>query len=71
MSGRKYDVIILKWLPFKEKRCAYFGFPKESPLSKPNSVTELSVEMIHIQIMLSDVGYSNFKRLIAFCAEKE
>jgi hypothetical protein len=29
------------------------------------------VAKIHIQVMLPDVGYSNFKRPAVFCAEKE
>jgi hypothetical protein len=40
----------------KAKQCEYFGFSKQNPLSKGNVVTELNVENIHIQIMLSDVG---------------
>jgi hypothetical protein len=55
----------LKIAAVKEKHCSYFGFSKESPLSKPSGVTEPSVEMIHLQTMLSDVGYSNIKRLIS------
>jgi hypothetical protein len=29
------------------------------------------MENIHLQIMLSDVGYSNYKRLVVFCTQKE
>jgi hypothetical protein len=29
------------------------------------------MEKIHLQIMLADIGYSNFKRLVTFCAEGE
>jgi hypothetical protein len=28
------------------------------------------MEKLHLKIMLSDVGYSNFKRLEVFCMEK-
>jgi hypothetical protein len=45
------------------KQCVYFGFSKQSPLSKYNFYIELSIEKMHLQIMLSDIGYSNFKRL--------
>jgi hypothetical protein len=34
-------------------------------------VTEFSMEKFHLHIMLSDVGQSNFKRLVVFCTEKE
>jgi hypothetical protein len=47
MSVRKYDVIL--------HNCD-FGFSKQSPLSKCNFVTELNMEKIHLQILLSDVG---------------
>jgi hypothetical protein len=56
MSGRKYDVNTSKWRLFKGKQCAYSGVSKQSPLSKRNIVTELSMEKINLQIMLSDVG---------------
>jgi hypothetical protein len=38
---------------------------------KMQLVTELSIEMIHFQIMLSNIGYSNFKRLVVFYSRKE
>jgi hypothetical protein len=28
------------------------------------------VEKIYLQIMLSSIGYSSFKRLVVFCTEK-
>jgi hypothetical protein len=40
----------------KIKRCAYFGFSKQNPLSKSNVGTEPNMEKIHRQIMLSDAG---------------
>jgi hypothetical protein len=33
-----------------------FSFSKQSPLSKCSVFTELNMEKIHLQIMLSDVG---------------
>jgi hypothetical protein len=45
MSGRKYDVIP------ENGECAYFGFSKQSPLSKRNVVTKLNMEKIHLQII--------------------
>jgi hypothetical protein len=50
ISGKKYDVIP------QNGDCAYFGFSKQSPLSKGKVITELNMEEIHLQIMLSDVG---------------
>jgi hypothetical protein len=38
---------------------------------KMQCVTELNMEKIHSQIMLSDVGQSSFKRPVVFCTEKE
>jgi hypothetical protein len=35
---------------------ACFDFSKQSPLSKRNVVTELNMEKIRLQMMLSDVG---------------
>jgi hypothetical protein len=29
------------------------------------------MEKLHLQIMISDVGESNFKRLVVFCTETE
>jgi hypothetical protein len=29
------------------------------------------MEKLHLQVMLSDVGYSNFKRQVVFCTETE
>jgi hypothetical protein len=43
MAGRKYDVIPEN------------GFSKQSPLSKRSVVTELNMEMLQLQIMLSEV----------------
>jgi hypothetical protein len=34
----------------------YFGFSKQSKLSQGNVITELSMKMIHLTTMLSDVG---------------
>jgi hypothetical protein len=56
-----------KWWLFKT---AYFGFQKRSSLSK-HVVTEFKMEKIRLQIMRSDVGWSNFKSLEGFCTEKE
>jgi hypothetical protein len=36
-------------------------FRNKSPLPKRSVVTELNMEKIHLQIMLSDVGESSFK----------
>jgi hypothetical protein len=44
---------------------------KQNPLSKCRIITELSMDKIHLQIMLSDIGYSSFKILVVFCTEKE
>jgi hypothetical protein len=54
LSGRNYDII-----PENcdcSLQCAYFGFSKQSPLSKRNVVTELNMEKTHLQMMLTDVG---------------
>jgi hypothetical protein len=48
MSGRKYDAI--------PQNVRILIFLKQSPLSKHNVVTELNMENVHLQIMLSDVG---------------
>jgi hypothetical protein len=53
MSGRTYVVIPLKWRLFKRKQCVYLGFLKQSLLSKLNVVTELNMEKIHLQMMLT------------------
>jgi hypothetical protein len=45
-----------KWRLLERKQCAYFGFSKQSPLSKRIVGTELNMEKLHLQIMLSDVG---------------
>jgi hypothetical protein len=50
--------------------CANFDFSKQS-VTKSTIVTELCMEKIHLQILLSDVGHSNFRRLVVFCTEKE
>jgi hypothetical protein len=42
----------LKMATVQEKECAYFGFPKQSPLSKRGIFTEPNMEKIHLQIML-------------------
>jgi hypothetical protein len=34
------------------------------------SFTELNTEKIHLQIMSSNVGKSEFKRLVVFCTKK-
>jgi hypothetical protein len=52
MSGRKYDVIPQNGDCSRESN-VYFGFSKKSPLSNCNFVTELNMEKIHLQIMLS------------------
>jgi hypothetical protein len=49
----------------------YFGFSKQRLLSKCIVVIELGRDEIHLQIMLSDIGYNSFKRPIVFCAEKK
>jgi hypothetical protein len=69
MPGRKY--VIPQNGDCSRKSNVYFGFLKQSPLQKCNVVTELSMDKIHLQIMLSDVGQSNFKRLVMFCTQKE
>jgi hypothetical protein len=48
---------------FNRKQYKYFGFSKQSPLSKCSLITELSMLKIHLQIMVPDVGYNNFKKL--------
>jgi hypothetical protein len=35
---------------------ACFGFLKQTPLSKRNVFTELNMQKIHLQIILSDIG---------------
>jgi hypothetical protein len=40
---------------FRRKQCAYFGFSKRRPLPKHTVVTELNIEKIPLQIILSDV----------------
>jgi hypothetical protein len=67
----KYDVIFQNGNCPRESNVRYFGFLKRSPLSKRNFVTKLNMERIHLQIMLSDVGWSSFKRLVVLCTEKE
>jgi hypothetical protein len=44
---------------------------KTKSLSKCNVITELNMEKIHLQIMLSHADYRNFKRLVVFCIGKE
>jgi hypothetical protein len=56
MSGSKYDVIPHNGRLFKRKQSACFGFPKQSPLSRRNAVTELNTKELHLQIMLPEVG---------------
>jgi hypothetical protein len=46
ISGRKYDVIPQNGDCSRE--CAYFGFSKQSPLSKCNVITEFKMEKIHL-----------------------
>jgi hypothetical protein len=55
MPGRKYYVILQNGVCSRESKIAYFGFSKQSPFSKCNAVTELSMEKIHLQLLLSDV----------------
>jgi hypothetical protein len=56
MSGRIYDVINQNGDYSREKNCGYFRVSKQSPLSKRNVVTELNMEKIRLQIMLSGAG---------------
>jgi hypothetical protein len=71
MATKKIWRHISNWRLFKRKQCAYFGFSKQSPLSKHNVATELNMGEINLQIMLSDAGWSSFERLVVFCTEKE
>jgi hypothetical protein len=42
----------LKMATVQEIECAYFGFSKQSPLSKRNFITEINIEKIHLKIIL-------------------
>jgi hypothetical protein len=56
ISERRYDVISQNGVCSKESNVHTLDFFKQSPLSKRGVVTELNMEDIHIQIMLSKVG---------------
>jgi hypothetical protein len=60
MFGRKYDVISQNGKCSRENNVRTSVFSKQSPLSKNSIVTELNMEKFHLEIIISDVGYSNF-----------
>jgi arsenate reductase-like glutaredoxin family protein len=48
----------------KRKQCAYFGFPSQSQLSKPNAVTELNMGK-------NPPSDSSIRRLLKQCQETD
>jgi hypothetical protein len=54
MSGRKYDIIPKNGDSSRKSNVLTFGFSEQSLLSKCSVVTELNMEKIYLQIMLSN-----------------
>jgi hypothetical protein len=68
MSGGKY-VVPQNDNCSKESNIHTFIFWNK--VSYQNTASLQNRKKIHLQIKLSDTGYSNFKRLVAFCTKQE
>jgi hypothetical protein len=64
-------MLYIKMVVLHEKPMCKLRFFKTKSVTRSNVVIELCMEMIHLLIMLSNVGHSIFKRLVVFCIEME
>lgn len=63
---------VIPWNEYcsRESNCMYFGFWKQSFVIKMHHHYKTQEGKIHLQIMLSDIAQSNFKRIVVFCSKK-